>query len=165
MDRVLDALIAAAAADIARHRLAYLIVAGFRIFQQQRGGLHDLADLAKAALRDIELAPGLLNRVISGGMQTFDCRDLPVDYVGNRGDAGANGLLVDNNGACAAQSLAATVFRARQAGLVAEKPEQWKIRVAIPTMLLAIDFYFDHVCFLALLKLLMFLRREQEHIS
>ena len=57
MDRVLDALIAAAAADIARHRLAYLIVVGFWIFDQQRRRLHDLADLAKAALRDIELAP------------------------------------------------------------------------------------------------------------
>jgi hypothetical protein len=78
-------------------------------------------------------------------MKTFDCRDLPADHIGNRGDAGANGLLVDNNRACAAQSLAAAVFRARQACLIAEKPEQWKIRVAVPIVLLAIDFYFDHV--------------------
>src|SRR5215213_11254747 len=105
MDRVLDALIAAAAADVARHRLAYLIVAGFRIFQQQRGRLHDLADLAKAALRNIELPPGLLNRVIAGGMKTFDRCDFPIDDVGNRRDAGAYRLLVDDYGAGAAERL------------------------------------------------------------
>ena len=87
MDRVFDALVTAAAADITRHRLAYLIVVGFWIFDQQGCGLHDLAGLAKSALRDIELAPGLLHRVVPGGMKTFDCRDLPVDHVGNRGDA------------------------------------------------------------------------------
>jgi hypothetical protein len=59
VNRVFDALITAAAADIARHRLAYLIVVGFRIFDQQGCGLHDLAGLAKSALWDIELAPGL----------------------------------------------------------------------------------------------------------
>ena len=64
-------------------------------------------------LRDIELAPGLLHRVIPSGMKTFDCRDLPTDHVGNRGDAGSYRLLVDNNGACAAQSLAAAIFCAR----------------------------------------------------
>ena len=66
MDGVFDALVTAAAADVARHRLAYLVVGGFWIFHQQRRRLHDLAGLAKAALRDIELAPGLLHRVIAG---------------------------------------------------------------------------------------------------
>ena len=90
MNRVLDALVTAATADIARHRLAYLIVRGFWIIYQQRRCLHDLADLAKAALRDIELAPSLLHRVIAGRMKTFDRRDLPADHIGYRGDAGAN---------------------------------------------------------------------------
>src|SRR6266540_5216774 len=137
MDRVFDALIAAAAADIARHRLAYLIVRGFRIFQQQRGGLHDLADLAKAALRNIELAPGLLNRVIARRMKTFDRRDLPIDRVGNRRDAGAYRLLVDDHGAGAAKRLAAAIFRARQSDFIAEEPEEWKIGIAVPVLLLA----------------------------
>ena len=71
----------------------------FRIIHQQRRCLHDLTGLAKTALRDVELAPGLLNRVITRGMEAFDCRDLSVDHVGNRGDAGTYGLLVNNNGA------------------------------------------------------------------
>src|ERR1700755_1840691 len=165
MNRVLDALVTATAADVARHRFANLIVVGFWVVDQQGYGLHDLTGLAKAALWNVQLSPGLLHCVIAGRMKALDCRDLPVHRVGNRRDAGANVLLVDHNGACAAQSLAATVLRACQAGLVAEKPEQWKIRVAVPTVLLAINLYLDHVRFLALLKLLMLLRRKREHIS
>jgi hypothetical protein len=145
VDRVFDALVTATATDVTRHRFANLIVVGFCIFDQQGCGLHDLTGLAISALWNIELAPGLLHRVIPGGMKTFDCRNFPVDGIGNRGDAGANGLLVEHNGACPAQSLAAAVFRARQAGLIAEKPKQREIRVAVPILLLAIDFYFDHV--------------------
>jgi hypothetical protein len=123
VNRILDALVTAAAADIARHRRAYLIVRRFRIFDQQRGRLHDLADLAKAALRDIELSPGLLNSVITRRVKTFDGRDLATDHVGNRRDAGARRLLVDDHGTGAAKRLAAAVFRTRQSGFIAEEPE------------------------------------------
>src|SRR3979411_1179924 len=123
MDRVFDALVPTAAADVARPCFAYLVVRGFGIFHQECRGLHDLAGLAIAALRDISLAPGLLNRVIARGMKAFDCRDLAVDHVGNRGDAGGYGLLVHNNGACAAECLTAAVFRARQSNLITDKPE------------------------------------------
>jgi hypothetical protein len=123
MDCVFDALVTATAADVTRHCFAYLIVIGFWIFHQQGCGLHDLASLAIAALWDIQLTLGLLDRVIPHRMKTFDCRDLPAGHVGNRSDAGANGLLVDNHGARTAQGLAATVFCARQAGLITEKPE------------------------------------------
>src|ERR1700716_723405 len=123
MDRVFDALVTAAAADIARHRFSYLIVCGFWIFHQQCGRLHNLAGLAIAALRDIYLAPGLLNRVITRGMEAFDGRDLSVDHVGNRSDAGTYGLLVHDDGARAAESLAAAKFRTRQSDFITEKPE------------------------------------------
>jgi hypothetical protein len=144
VDRVFDALIAAAAADIARHRLAYLIVRRFRIIEQQRSRLHDLADLAKAALRDIELAPSLLNRVITRRMKTLDRRNLPIDHVGNRRNAGAYRLLVDDNGAGAAKRLAAAVFRTRQSGFIPEKPEKWEIGIAIPILLLAVNLQGNH---------------------
>src|SRR5258708_39962041 len=124
MDRVFDALVTAAAADIARNRLADLIVRGLWIFRQQCRGLHDLAGLAIAALRNIELAPGLLNRVIAGWMQAFDRRDLSADPIGDRGDASACGLLVHEHRACAAQRHAAATFRAGQSDFVTEKPEQ-----------------------------------------
>src|ERR1700688_1042605 len=120
MDRVFDALVTAAAADVARHRLAYLIVRGLWIFVQQCRGLHDLAGLAIAALRNIDLAPGLLNRVITGRMQAFDRRDLSADHVGDRGDAGARCFLVDEHRACAALRYTAAEFRAGQSNFVTE---------------------------------------------
>jgi hypothetical protein len=144
MDCVFDALVTTAAADVAGHRFAYLIVVGFWILYQQRRSLHDLAGLAISALWDIQLTPGFLNGVIAGGMKAFDGCDLPADHVGNRGDAGANGLFVDNHGACAAQSLATAKFRARQSGFIPEKPEEWEIRVAVPIAFLAVDFHLDH---------------------
>src|SRR5260370_6892986 len=112
MDRVFDALVTTAAADVGGQRLAYLVVRGFGIFHQQCRGLHDLAGLAIAALRDISLAPGLLNRVIARRMKAFDGRDLSVDHVRNRGDAGAYGLLVDDNRACTPKGRAPAEFRA-----------------------------------------------------
>src|ERR1700690_3931633 len=99
MDGVFDTLITAAAADIARHGLAYLIVGGLWIVQKEGCRLHDLSGLAIAALRDIDLAPGLLNRMVARGVKAFDRRDLTVDDVGNRGNAGPYRLLVDDDGA------------------------------------------------------------------
>src|ERR1700744_1812490 len=107
MDRIFDALVTAATADVAGHRFAYLIVGGFWILREQRGCLHDLTGLAIAALRDVDLAPGLLDRVIPGRMQAFDRGDLAADHVGDRRDAGTHGLLVNHHGAGAAESLAA----------------------------------------------------------
>src|SRR5271163_4148350 len=139
MDRVFDALVTAAAADITRHRFAYLIASWLWIFHQQCCGLHDLAGLAIAALRNIDLAPGLLNRMITRRMQAFDRRNLSAGHVGDRGDAGAYGLLVHDHRACAAQRLAAAKFRAGQSGFVTEKPEQREIRVAIPALFVAVN--------------------------
>src|SRR5882757_3063392 len=144
MDRVFDALVTAAAADIARHGFADLVVGGLWIFHQQRGGLHDLAGLAVAALRDVDLAPGLLHRVIAAGMQPFDGGDLAVADVGHRGDAGAHRLLADQNRAGAAQRLAAAELGAGQSDFVAEIPEQGKIRIAFPVLFPAVDLHLDH---------------------
>ena len=82
MDRIFDPLVAAAAADIARHRFADLVVGRFWVFDEECGGLHDLAGLAKAALRDIDLAPGFLDGVIAGGMKALDRGDLAAGGVG-----------------------------------------------------------------------------------
>src|SRR5947209_16786429 len=60
-----DALIAAAAADVAAHRAVDLVLGGVLVRREQSGGLHDLAGLAVAALRDIEGAPRLLHRMIA----------------------------------------------------------------------------------------------------
>src|SRR3954452_3704254 len=123
MDGVFDALIATAAADIARHRLANLIMRRLGIVDQQRGRLHDLACLAKSALRNVDLAPGLLHRMIAVRMQAFDGRHLAIGHVGDGGDAGAHCIIVNDYGAGPAQCLATAELGAGQTGLVPKEPE------------------------------------------
>src|SRR5690606_19896315 len=58
--RGVDALVAAAAADVAGHGLGDLLLVGGRVGGDQGGRLHDLAGLAEAALRNVECPPGPL---------------------------------------------------------------------------------------------------------
>src|SRR5690348_15482624 len=153
MHGVLDALVTAAAADVTRHRFAYLVMRGFWIVHQQRGRLHDLTGLAEAALRHIDLAPGLLNGMVAGRMQAFDGGDLPARGIGEGRDAGTDRLLVHDHGARSAQRLAAAELGSGHSDFVANKPQQWEVRIPVPAVLLAIDFQFDHDRSLALLKL------------
>src|SRR5262249_37036273 len=122
MHGVLDALVTAATADVARHRFPYLVMGGFWIVHQERGGLHDLPRLAKAALRHVDLPPSLLNGMIAGGVEAVDGGNLPAGGVGDGGDAGAHGLLVQEDRARATQGNATAEFGAGQSYLVAEKP-------------------------------------------
>src|ERR1700746_174381 len=69
-----DALIAAAAADVAAHRVVDLGLGRGLRRRQERRGLHDLAGLTVAALRDIQGAPGLLYRMIAIAVESFDRR-------------------------------------------------------------------------------------------
>ena len=123
MDGIFDALVSTAAADIARHRFTYLVARRFWILDQQCSCLHDLTGLAIAALRNVEVAPGLLNRMIARRMEPFDRRDLPADHVGNRRDARAYGILFDKDGASTAEGLAAAKLGAGQSHLITEKPK------------------------------------------
>src|SRR5260370_7995946 len=69
-----DTLIAAAAADVAAHRVIDLGLGRVLRRRQQCGGLHDLPGLAISALRDIQTAPGLLHRVITVAVEASDRR-------------------------------------------------------------------------------------------
>src|SRR5262249_60434866 len=59
--------IGAAAANVPRQRLVNIGVGGRRYLREQRGGSHDLAGLAVAALNDLQVEPGLLNPLAGGG--------------------------------------------------------------------------------------------------
>jgi hypothetical protein len=61
--------------------------------------------------------------MVAGRVKAFDRRDLAADYVGNRRDAGADGVPIDHNRAGAAECLATAKFGACQAHFIAEKPE------------------------------------------
>jgi hypothetical protein len=84
-----------------------------RVLHQQRRSLHNLAGLAKAALRHVDLAPSLLDRMVAGRVKAFNSSDVAARYVGHRRNTGANGFLVGNDRASAAERLTATVFGTR----------------------------------------------------
>src|SRR4051794_21621610 len=73
-----DALVAAAAAEIAGHRIHDVLVGRSGLRLEQGGGLHDLPGLAVAALRHAEIAPGDLHRCSPfGSRPSMVVTDLP----------------------------------------------------------------------------------------
>src|SRR4029077_15527156 len=114
-DGRMNALIATAPADIAVHGSVDLLVGGRRRLCQQCRGLHDLAGLAIAALRNAQIAPGDLDGMLAFGIETFDGHDFLSGHIRYRDAAGADRLAVEMNGAGSAKRDAATEFRSSQA--------------------------------------------------
>ena len=65
--------------------------------------MHDLAGLAIAALRHVDLDPGLLNGMVVVGRKPLDRGDLFARHTGDLGDAGAGGLAINMHGAGSAK--------------------------------------------------------------
>src|SRR5271168_478364 len=76
-----DALIAAAAADIAAHRTVYLVFGRVLVSAEKCCGLHDLAGLAIPALRDVEGAPCFLHGMVSLRVEPLDSRHRPAGDI------------------------------------------------------------------------------------
>src|SRR5574342_1376039 len=83
-----DTLIGAAATDV-RHFLVDVGVGRVRVLREQRGGGHDLARLAVAALRHVFLDPGALHRVRAVLREAFDRGHALARDGRNRQRAGA----------------------------------------------------------------------------
>lgn len=147
MDRRLDPVVGAAAADVAGHGRLDLLVAGRGVALQQRRGRHDLPALAVAALRHADVQPGLLDDFADlVGVQVVDGGDLPALRQAHRRDAGTGGLAVDMDGAGAAQAHAAAELGPGIADDVADSPEQGHILGDIELMILAIEVQGNHRC-------------------
>src|SRR5260370_42035434 len=116
-DGLRDALIAAAAAQIAGHRIGDVAVARRRFLFEQGRGLHDLPGLAVAALRHAEIAPRDLDRVCALRVEPLDGHDLLAADVGHHDAAGAYRLAVEMHRAGAAERDATAEFRAGQSKL------------------------------------------------
>src|SRR3954451_17280779 len=130
LDRLADADISAAAADIAAHRIVDVRIGRMRFILQQCRRRHDLARLAISALRDLMLEPSLLD------LRTDRCRtyrlnrcDLGVTNAVDRRDAGTDGGAVEMHGAGATQRHAAAELRAGHAEHVAQNPQQRRVTI------------------------------------
>ena len=72
MDRLADAVVGAAAANVACQRRIDVRVRGIFVFGEQRRRRHDLPRLAVAALRHFFGDPRFLQRMAAVGRQSFD---------------------------------------------------------------------------------------------
>jgi len=144
MDRLANALVGSAAADIALHGFVDVFVAGLGFFGEQRGGLHDLAALAVAALSDIAFAPGDLHGMFALGVEAFDGGDFLAFDGGHWRNATALGLAIDVDGACAAESCAASEFGAGHVEEISHVPKHWHLRVSVELTVDSIDLELDH---------------------
>src|SRR3954471_8326520 len=124
MDGFAYLLEGAAAADVG-HRGVDVRIGGIGLRVQQRRARHDHPRLAVAALRHVVREPGFLHLVqVAALRQAFDGGDLLALDFGHRRRAGTHRLAVEVDRARAALGDAAAVFRAGQAGLLAQRPKQ-----------------------------------------
>src|SRR5579871_3034786 len=73
VNRLANALVRAAAADVSAHEVVNIRVSWFRFFLKQSDSGHNLSGLTVAALRNVFLHPRLLYRMASVGGKTFNC--------------------------------------------------------------------------------------------
>src|ERR1700722_7593326 len=144
LDGGADALIGATSTDVAVHDAIYIGIRGMRRLFQQRRGLHDLAGLTIAALRHIQRAPSLLERVIACSIEAFDRRDRLAVGVADRRLTRSDGFAVEMDSAGAARGHPATKLRSREPEDVSEIPEDRHRRVAVECLGLAIDVQSEH---------------------
>jgi hypothetical protein len=139
MNGFADALVRAAAADVAAHGVVDIGVGGLGFFGKQGYGGHDLPGLAVAALGNVFFHPGLLDGMAAIGGETFDGGDFFARDAGDRGDAGTRGFAVDVHGAGSAERHAAAEFGAGHVERVAKHPEQGHVRADVDGLRFAVQ--------------------------
>src|SRR6266853_4888952 len=93
LDSLADSHISTAATDVPRHGGVDVAIGRVGVGREQRRGGHDLAGLAIAALRDLEIEPRLLNLPAGGcGANGLDRGDALAGRGGDRGHARAHRL-------------------------------------------------------------------------
>src|SRR5215831_14955732 len=143
MNGASNRLVGAAAADVAAHGLIDVRVGGIRRLREQRGSGHDLAALAIAALRHIELHPRALHRMRPIRREPFDRRHALAGDIRDRDAARLHGAAIDVNRARAALGKAATEFRAGEADRVAQHPKQGHLAGNVGRLSLAVEGEFE----------------------
>jgi len=134
-----DAVIGAAAADVAVHMGDDLCAGWLGILLQQSRCLHDLTRLAIAALGNLLGNPGLLQRVARVRRQAFDGGDLLAAEIRHLHAARAGRFAVDMHGAGAALGDAAPELCPGELEMLTQHPEEWGIGLCLDGDRLAID--------------------------
>lgn len=113
-----------AAAQAAAHNTVNFLIRRVGIILQKAHSLHDLAGLAVAALRNLNVLPCFLHGVFAIGVQPFNGGYIGPFQRAERGDAGPGCPAANQN--CAGTTLANTAAKlcARQVQIIAQCPQQ-----------------------------------------
>src|SRR5947207_10616025 len=124
LDGAHDPRVSPATADVGAHVVPDLRARRARIRREQRGGAHQLARLAVAALRHALGEPGALQRVQAPWRQPFDRGDRLALHARHRRQAGKRAPALDVHHADAALPGAAAVLGSGELELFAQHPQQ-----------------------------------------
>src|SRR2546425_6262069 len=95
LDSLVDSHISTAATDVPRHRGVDIAICRVGVGREQRRRGHDLAGLAIAALRHLQLDPGLLDLLAGwGGTDGLDRRDALAGDCRDRRESRAHRLAI-----------------------------------------------------------------------
>src|SRR5260370_20674126 len=109
-----DAVIGAAAADVAVHRADDFVLGGIALFLEEGEGGHDHAGGAVGALHGTGVEEGLLERVEAALLfEALDGGDFTATDPARSGAARARGGAVEQDGASAAPALPPAALWAR----------------------------------------------------
>ena len=110
------------------HGLVDVGIGRLRLLLEQRGGGHDLAGLAVAALGDVKVDPSLLQRMQAIALgQAFDGHNLLPVGCRHRVGARPHRLAVQVDRARATLPLAAAILRTGELQVFAQNPQQRRI--------------------------------------
>ncbi len=117
-----DRLVARAATEVPRQRLAYLRLGRRRVLAEQRRHLHEEARRAEAALKGVLVTKRLLQRVhdLARG-EALDRRDARAAGLHGEHETRAHRFAVEEHGARAAHAVLAPEVRARELEILAEE--------------------------------------------
>src|SRR5260370_36863375 len=111
-----DAVIGAAAADVAVHRADDFVLGGIALFLEEGEGGHDHAGGAVGALHGTGVEEGLLERVEAALLfEALDGSDFAPPDSADGGATGTGREAIEQDGESAALAFAAAVFGAGEA--------------------------------------------------
>src|SRR5947209_3140580 len=139
-----DAVVCAAAADVAVHVADDLVARGILVAGEELRGLHDLPRLAVAALRHLLGDPRRLQRMRAIGREPLDRHHVGAFHAADRGGARAHRLAIDVHGARAAERRTAAELRPGELQLIADHPEQRRAVLRFRGDRLAVEIERDH---------------------
>ena len=138
MDGFANALVRAAAADVAAHEVIDIGIGGIGLFIEERDCGHDLSGLAITALGNVFCNPSLLDGMKAVRRQALDGGDFLSGHAGNRRDTGTCHFAVDVHGASAAKRHTAPEFGPGHVQRVSQDPEQRHIRADVHSLELSV---------------------------